>query len=81
MDKISKALRKIPSARLTLLMTAFDKVLAGQPQGVNLKPMKGHKHIYRIRSGDYRLVFEHIPGQKAIILFAGKRNDQIYRDF
>lgn len=81
MDKINKALRKIPAGRLVLLMTTYEKIIAGDTNGVNLKPMRGHKQTFRIRSGEYRLVFKIVKDGEPIILFVGKRDDQTYRNF
>ncbi len=63
------------------LMNAYERVLAGQVDGLNLKKLKGHSSIYRLRAGDSRLVFQQLGDGKQIVLYVGKRDDQTYRDF
>lgn len=62
-------------------MAAFGKVLLGSVQGLDIKKLKGHKDLYRLRVGDNRLVYQHKNGERPEVIFIGRRNDQTYRDF
>jgi mRNA-degrading endonuclease RelE of RelBE toxin-antitoxin system len=81
MDKINKALLKLSDKQRTKLIDAYGRVLAGQVSGLDLKKLKGHSDIYRLRVGDSRLLFRQLPGGERIVLYVGKRDDQTYRDF
>lgn len=81
MDKIDKALLKLPDSKRRKLLETFEKVVTGQTEGLNIKKMKGYKDTYRLKVADSRLIYRIIPGQEPIILFVGKRDDQTYRDF
>jgi mRNA-degrading endonuclease RelE of RelBE toxin-antitoxin system len=81
MDKVNKALGKLSDKDRENILAAFRLVVLGQLEGLNIKKLKGHKDLYRLRVGNNRLVYRHIPGQKPGIIFIGKRDDQIYRDY
>ncbi|WP_394295719.1 type II toxin-antitoxin system RelE family toxin [Archaeoglobus sulfaticallidus] len=41
---------------------------------LNVKKLKGHQNVYRLRVGDYRVIFEYLKGKRVVkILKVGKR--------
>jgi mRNA-degrading endonuclease RelE of RelBE toxin-antitoxin system len=42
--------------------------------------MRGHKEMYRLRIGNWRLIYGKFKTGNEILSF-GKRDDQTYRDF
>lgn len=81
MDKIDKALLKLPNKQRQKLMQAFGQVMEGKVEGLNIKKLKGHSDVYRLRVGDSRLVFRQLDSGEQLVLHVGKRNEQTYRDF
>jgi len=81
MDKINKALLKLPSKQRQKLIQAFSLVIMGKVEGLNIKKLKGHTDLYRLRIGDTRLIYRHVSGKKPTVMYIGKRDDQTYRDF
>lgn len=81
MDKIDKSLSKLSKQKRQKLLEAFEKARRGDITGLDIKKLKGHKEIYRLRVGDTRLIFRVLPSEDAIILHIGKRDEQTYRDF
>lgn len=81
MDKIDKALLKLPSKQRQKLIQAFNLVIMGKIEGLKIKKLKGHADLYRLRIGDTRLIYRHVSGQKPTVMHIGKRDDQTYRDF
>ena len=49
MDKISKALRKFSSKEKQELKVVFDKIKLGEIENFDVKKLKGHDNIFRIR--------------------------------
>jgi mRNA interferase RelE/StbE len=76
-QSVLKDLRDLPkddrgrSALAVLELTANP-----YPHGV--EKLKGYDHIYRVRTGDYRIVYE-IIGEEVIIIAVRHRKD-VYRD-
>lgn len=76
-QSVLKDLRVLPKddrgrAALAVLELATDP----QPHGV--EKLKGYTHTYRIRTGDYRIVYE-IGGEDVTIIAVRHRKD-VYRD-
>ncbi len=55
--------------------------LAGDPRPVGMKALKGHKSVYRIRAGKYRVIYQ-VRDELLIVLVVkvGHRRD-VYRRF
>ena len=81
MDKINKALLRLPDKQRQLLLAAFARVVAGNTDGLDIKKLRGHSDLYRLRVGDSRLVYRVEPSMEPVVVFVGKRDDQTYRDF
>lgn len=60
-----KELRKLPHAVICRLVELAES-LADNPFPAGCRKLTGAQHSYRIRSGDYRLVYE-IHGGKLIV--------------
>lgn len=81
MDKINKALLKLTSSQRAQLLAKFELVVDGALIGLDVKKLKGHTDLYRLRVGDTRLVYRLQDGQKPVIIFVGRCDNQTYRDF
>ncbi len=73
-----KSLRAIPRDAQVRIRRAIDR-LAEDPFPANVKKMAGEEHTYRLRIGDYRVVYEiHDRRLVILILRVGHRKD-VYR--
>jgi len=81
MDKIDKALLKLTKNQRSQIYEKFSLVCLGSTKGLNIKKMKGHSDLYRLRVGNVRLIYRHSNRQEPIVVFIGKRDDQTYKDF
>jgi len=63
--------------RVVILIKA---ILAGKLTGMEIKKLKGHSEVYRIRKGDIRIIFR-LPkiGEPAIIAIE-RRSDTTYHE-
>jgi mRNA interferase RelE/StbE len=52
--------------------------LAANPHPHGVEKLKGYTHTYRVRTGDYRIVYE-IVGEEVTVIAVRHRKD-IYRD-
>jgi mRNA interferase RelE/StbE len=73
-----KSLGALPRDIQVRIRRVIDR-LAENPFPVNVKKMEGEEHTYRLRIGEYRVVYE-IHGRRLIILIlrVGHRKD-VYR--
>lgn len=80
MDKTDKFIARLSPKERAWVQQAIADILAKNLSSYDLKKMKGHANLYRIRIGSLRLVF--IEGKTdARILLVERRSDTTYRDF
>jgi len=80
MDKIKKFLRRLSSAEQKIVQKLLAAVLANNTNGFDLKKLKGHKNIYRVRSGSIRIIFLQEPSGMRVLEIS-RRNDTTYNRF
>ncbi|GAA2840663.1 type II toxin-antitoxin system RelE/ParE family toxin [Kitasatospora sp. CM 4170] len=78
-------LLKIPRAdalrimyRLTELQRALD---AGDVEAFDVKPLQGHDARWRLRVGDYRIVYTIEDGRLIVWVLAAGHRREVYRRF
>jgi mRNA interferase RelE/StbE len=74
----ARSFRKLPSEVQARLKPAID-ALAEDPRPHGIDKMSGGEHLYRIRVGDYRIVYE-IQDDVLLVLVVGiGHRREIYR--
>jgi mRNA interferase RelE/StbE len=73
-----RTLKKLPKATLAELDRAV-KALQRAPGLVPAKPLQGFKSLFRVRLGDYRLVFHRDDKSKKILFILFAHRKDIYR--
>ena len=59
LERAVKSLRKIPEPNKTQVKNDIDSLVQFAPSMRNIKALKGeYKGLYRLRSGDYRILFD-----------------------
>ena len=73
-------LRKIPAKHAKQIMGKIE-TLSDNPQSIPSKQLEGYPAFRRIRSGDYRIIYQLSNGVVTVlVLRIGKRNDgEVYR--
>ena len=80
MERIKKFLRKLPETQQDEIDGILYEIEHGETQGLDVKKLKGHKNLYRIRVGDIRIVFSK-ENRSFNIIFIGRRGDSKYQRF
>lgn len=78
MGKIEQQLRKIPRKERERIFRTLDTIYRREFTGLDRKKLKGFDHIFRIRVGTYRIVYED-NGTSIILKGILKRNESTYR--
>jgi len=77
MNKIQKALQKFDESERIALKKIIVQIKSGNFSNLDLKKLKGHNNVFRVRKGKFRVIFS--TGNDKIILIAiGRRNDTTY---
>jgi len=79
-DKITKFLKSLSAKDYAILIDVLERISKNSLSGFDIKKMIGYKSLYRIRKGNYRIIFEQLDGRN-MILSIDKRDGNTYRDF
>lgn len=77
MDKLAKALAKMPVKDCIKISRIIDRIKTKDFGGLDFKKLSGVNNIYRIRWGDWRIIFSLI-NDETVILAVEKRSDNTY---
>jgi mRNA interferase RelE/StbE len=73
-----KDLRRLPPAAVERIIAAVDQ-LADNPFPAGVVKLSGSECAYRIRVGDYRVVFEVLPGRQWVEIQRVRHRKDVYR--
>ena len=76
---VEKDLRKLSSENSDRLLARIEE-LANDPLPVQSLKLKGTEGLYRIRVGDYRIVYEVDLLTKSILIHYVRHRREVYRD-
>lgn len=74
----SRQLRKLDGAARRRVRTAID-LLASDPRPANASKLKGGADEWRVRTGDYRIVYDIDDGVLRVLVLAVGHRREIYR--
>lgn len=80
MEKIEKQLRKIPKKYQERIFAAMAQITARQFTALNRKQLKGFDHLFRVRVGNYRIIYFD-DGETIDFESVRKRDEATYADF
>ena len=79
-DRIKKFLAKLSKKELENVQAILLDITNQEFQHLDIKPLKGHQHSYRVRKGDVRIIFTRIDGSVKILSIS-RRDDRTYSGF
>ncbi|MFA6526516.1 MAG: type II toxin-antitoxin system RelE/ParE family toxin [Candidatus Buchananbacteria bacterium] len=77
MDKLAKALAKMPEKDRQKILAVLIRIRARDYSNLDFKKLSGRDDIYRVRHGDWRIVF-YLFKDNVNILSVEKRSDNTY---
>ncbi|MBF8280242.1 MAG: hypothetical protein HW383_15 [Candidatus Magasanikbacteria bacterium] len=78
-DRIFKILRRLSSKEQKQLTDVIRLIQDNDLIGHDLKKLKGRDDVYRLRKGDFRIIFRRMPNSENIIIAVERRSDNTYR--
>lgn len=82
MDKIEKALKKLTNKEKSQFKKLLLLIRSNQLAGLDVKKLVGHDDIYRIRKGNYRIIFRMNEKTNVITILAlERRSDRTYSKY
>ncbi len=79
-DKITKLLSKLSKSDLKRINKVIEQIAKLQLDGLDIKALKGQSGVYRIRVGNYRIIFSINQAKETNILSIGRRSEKTYKD-
>ncbi len=80
MDKIIKALNKLTKQERVVAKAILIKLNKQQLLGLDIKKLKGHSDIYRIRKGKLRIIYKQSENTISILTIE-RRTEKTYKDY
>lgn len=77
---MKKLLAKLSVKQRQKLMTIVQRIIEGDLAGLDVKKLQGHERTYRVRTGDFRIVFLK-DGDEPDIIAIERRSETTYKDF
>ena len=74
-----KELEKLPPQLVERLFPKIES-LASQPRPAGCKKLKGGQDLWRIRLGDYRVIYLLDDGRRTVDVVAVRHRSEAYRD-
>ena len=78
-SSVDKDLRKLSSENCDRLLSRIEE-LANEPMPVQAIKLKGTEGLYRVRVGDYRIIYEVDASAKSILIHYVRHRREVYRD-
>jgi len=79
-DKINKFLLKLSDKELRLVTEVVEKIVRNNMAGLNVKKLEGQANIFRVKKGDFRIIF--LKDDLSInIISVNRRNEKTYRGY
>lgn len=79
-DKIKKALAKLSAKEKTAVANILHKLIAKELSGLDIKYLKGSTNVYRVRTGNIRIIYTTIDGEVRVLAIA-RRNEKTYKSY
>ena len=78
MDKVDKALKKLVPKEKERIKNIIKTLQSGHFDNLDVKKLKGREDIFRIRSGNLRIIYQ-IRDGKVFILKLGYKQEDTYK--
>lgn len=78
-DKITKLLNKLPPKQLRIILSVLQQIASNDMKSLDVKTLKGYPDLYRVRVGDYRIIFKLQADKKPRVIYIAKRNEKTYK--
>lgn len=78
-DRIDKTLRKLDPKRRAAFEHLLQRIIEGKFQGLDVVKLKGSENIFRVRKGDYRIIFRKLSEREITVIAFEHRRESTYR--
>ena len=80
MEQVEKQLRRMPRQDRERVLDAMERIIQRNFLGLNRKQLRGSGYIFRIRVGNYRILYFD-NGSEIEFIAVRRKNETTYNDF
>lgn len=80
-DKIDKQLRKLNPKQQHVYIDLIKRILRGNIDDLDVAKLKGSTNVFRVRKGDYRIIFQRLDDGRINIIAFEHRSETTYKNF
>jgi len=77
-DQIDKQLRKLSPKPRKAFEKLIKQILSGNTKGLDVQKLKGRNDVYRVRKGEFRIIFRKSKRGAVNIIAFENRSDTTY---
>ncbi len=78
MDAIEKFMRRVVGKERAFINSAISRLIRREIVGMDIRKLKGNGDFFRVRSGDFRIIYTERNG-KIIIIMVDRRSEDTYK--
>ena len=79
MEQIQKQWKKISAKERAKIREIFQKLKNRDFVDLNRKKLKGYENIYRVRAGNYRIIYFD-DGEEMLLKYLKRRDERTYKE-
>jgi mRNA interferase RelE/StbE len=76
--KAHKSIQGVPKAERVTIAAKIDLLTSEYYDSLDIKKLQEYKNLYRIRLGNYRIVYKPLPAQKTILIVIVAHRKEVY---
>jgi len=80
MDEIQKVINKLSANERQKIKSILKRIAKNDFDDLDIKKLKGHSNIFRIRSGSLRIIFRRNNKDEVFVLAISRRSEKTYKD-
>ncbi len=80
-DRMTKNLRKFSKGDRNTILQVMKRILQNDLQGLDVKKLKDRDDAFRVRRGDFRVIFRKADQGMNIIIAVERRSESTYKEF
>lgn len=78
-DRIDKQLRRLTLKQRQKFEKLIEQILSGDTRNLDVKKLKGRDDVYRVRKGNFRIIFRIEKSDHVKIIAFENRSDTTYK--
>jgi len=78
MDKIEEFLKKLSEKEKALTKEILVLLESNRASSLNIKKLKGHNDIFRVRKGNIRIIYK-VESSQIVLIAITRRNEKTYK--